>query len=434
MGTLKTILRRATVVELILTLSILAGCSSDRVTSPEPKIVPPSTIDVAYCSGQQPNWVAFQDGDGPWIQGQSFVDGPRVIFRHIFTTDRAAIAYVRLLPNGLTSLAVQYSAPAEVATVGFTDPGNCGTPVSKTLLGTVAGVDGNDFAIISAGFGSRDLVAPAEGVSDFALSALLTGPQEVLATLTTRVNGSNVPTRIILRRTPELPDSATLPVLDFNSAEAFAPRVANVAITGLGAEGAQLMTQLVSAHSRNEIASLTGPAAATRPFYGLPDSQLESGDLHVLSVTANPTTANSVRSALVYFHSAVDQTLTLGAPAMVPAFSTVGTTPSLRLRATFATQQDYDRLTSITYQQGQTTLVSVGMTAAYAARAGAGYDLIVPDLSGVSGFDGRWALRAGEPVFWIEARTGGTLGLGVSPVPTNGATSRTAIAFDQFTP
>jgi hypothetical protein len=194
------------------------------------------------------------------------------------------------------------------------------------------------------------------------------------------------------------------------------------------------MTQLVSAHSRSEIASLTGPAAATRPFYGLPDSQLDAGDLHVLSVTANPTTANSVRSALVYFHSAVDQTLTLGAPAMVPAFSTVGTTPSLRLRATFATQQDYDRLTSITYQQGQTTLVSVGMTAAYAGRAGAAYDLIVPDLSGVSGFDGRWALRAGEPVFWIEARTGGTLGLGVSPVPTNGATRRTAIAFDQFTP
>jgi hypothetical protein len=243
-----------------------------------------------------------------------------------------------------------------------------------------------------------------------------------------------VPTRIILRRTPELPDSATLPVLDFNSPEAFAPQVANVAIAGLGTEGAQLITQLLTAHSRNEIALLSGPAAATRPFYGIPDSKLEPGDLHVIGVTANPTTANSVRSAVVYFHSPVDQTLTLGAPATVPAFSTVGTTPSLRLRARFDIQQDYDRITSINYQQGQTTLVSVGMTAAYSARAGTGYDLIVPDLSAVSGFDTRWALRAGEPVFWIATRTGGTLGLGVSPVATNGATSRTAITFDQFTP
>jgi hypothetical protein len=404
------------------------------VTSPGPKVVPPSTIDVAYCSGQQPDWVAFQDGDGPWIKGQSFADGPRVTFRHVFTTDRAAIAYVRLLPNGLTSLAVQYSAPAEVATVGFTDPAQCGSVVSKTLLGTVAGVDVNDFAIISAGFGSRDFVAPVEGISTFALSALLSGPQEVLATRATRVNGSSVPTRIILRRTPELPDSATLPVLDFNSAEAFAPQVANVAIVGLGSEGAQLITQLLTAHSRNEIAVLTGPAGPTRPFYGVPDSKLEPGDLHVLNVTANPTTANSVRSALVYFHSAVDQTLTLGAPATVPAFSTVGTTPSLRLRARFDLQQDYDRITSINYQQGQTTLVNVAMSAAYVARAGNGYDLIVPDLSGATGFDARWTLRAGEPVFWIATRTGGTLGLGVSPVPTNGATSRTALTFDTFTP
>jgi hypothetical protein len=433
-SSLKRFIKRATLVELIVPLSILAGCSSERVTSPGPKVVPPSTIDVAYCSGQQPDWVAFQDGDGPWIKGQSFADGPRVTFRHVFTTDRAAIAYVRLLPNGLTSLAVQYSAPAEVATVGFTDPAQCGSVVSKTLLGTVAGVDVNDFAIISAGFGSRDFVAPVEGISTFALSALLSGPQEVLATRATRVNGSSVPTRIILRRTPELPDSATLPVLDFNSAEAFAPQVANVAIVGLGSEGAQLITQLLTAHSRNEIAVLTGPAGPTRPFYGVPDSKLEPGDLHVLNVTANPTTANSVRSALVYFHSAVDQTLTLGAPATVPAFSTVGTTPSLRLRARFDLQQDYDRITSINYQQGQTTLVNVAMSAAYVARAGNGYDLIVPDLSGATGFDARWTLRAGEPVFWIATRTGGTLGLGVSPVPTNGATSRTALTFDTFTP
>jgi hypothetical protein len=136
----------------------------------------------------------------------------------------------------------------------------------------------------------------------------------------------------------------------------------------------------------------------------------------------------------VYFHSPVDQTVALGAPVTVPAFSTMATTPSLRLRAAFDGQQDYDRMTGISYQQGQNTLVSVGMTAAYAALGHAGYALIVPDLSAVSGFDARWALRAGDPVSWTATRTGGTLGLGFNAVPTIGATARTGIAFDTFTP
>jgi hypothetical protein len=134
-GSFKTILRRATVVELILALSILGGCSSDKVTSPVPVVPPPSTIDVVYCTGLQPDWVAFQDGDGAWIRGLPAVDGERITFRNTFTTDRAAIAVVRLLGNGFTSLAVQYSAPAELTTVGFTDPRHCGSgATSRTVI------------------------------------------------------------------------------------------------------------------------------------------------------------------------------------------------------------------------------------------------------------------------------------------------------------
>jgi hypothetical protein len=37
-------------------------------------------------------------------------------------------------------------------------------------------------------------------------------------------------------------------------------------------------------------------------------------------------------------------------------------------------------------------------------------------------------------VIWIATRTGGTLGLGQNAVPTVGATVRTGIIFDGFTP
>jgi hypothetical protein len=58
------------------------------------------------------------------------------------------------------------------------------------------------------------------------------------------------------------------------------------------------------------------------------------------------------------------------------------------------------------------------------ARRG-GYDLVVPDLSGVAGFDPRWGLHANQPVFWSATRIGGSLGLGVNAQPFPGATSRT---------
>ena len=161
--------------------------------------------------------------------------------------------------------------------------------LSKTLLGSVAGLDTNETATINAGFGSRDLTAPREG-NTFALRGLISGPQDVLAARSTSVNGVLALTRVILRRAPELPDSTTIPVLDFNSPESFAPVVANVTVNGITAEGAASDTRLHTAYSESILTFLTGSArTATRPYYAIPEARLRAGDLQVLSVTANPT-------------------------------------------------------------------------------------------------------------------------------------------------
>ena len=428
------IIRRAKFVELILTLSILAGCSSDKVTSPIVTDPQPTLVDVAYCAASAPAWVAFQDGNGAWAQAQPQLVGNHVVFRHPFTNDRGAVATARDFANGLTTLDVEYGVPTELATVGDTNPVHCGALVSKTLLGSVSGLGANDVVNVMAGFGTRDLAYPAQGNS-FSLPGLASGPQDILATLITQENGANVLSRIILRRSLEQPDSTTLPVLDFASNEAFAPAVSNVTIGGLGPEGAHLLTLLNTPYSRNQISFLSNSAsAATRAFYAVPQARLREGDTQVLNVTASPTVGSLIRSAAVYFRSPVDQTLTLGAPATVPAFSTVATTPSLRLRAIFDRQQDYDRLTSVTYQQGLNTVVSVSMTSTYADLTATGYDLVVPDLAGVQGFQPRWALRPGTAVSWIVSRIGGTLGLGPNAVPTDGASFRFSEEVDSFNP
>jgi len=53
---------------------LLAACS-DAMTSPAPP--PPTTISVAYCSGLEPLWVAFQDGNGAWNRALPATAGRR---------------------------------------------------------------------------------------------------------------------------------------------------------------------------------------------------------------------------------------------------------------------------------------------------------------------------------------------------------------------
>jgi hypothetical protein len=159
----------------------------------------------------------------------------------------------------------------------------------------------------------------------------------------------------------------------------------------------------------------------------MPEAQLRPGDLQLLSASVG-STISSPRAARVYFRAPADRTLTLGAPCIAPTFSTVATAPTLRLRAQFVPQSDYDRSAVITYQQGLETIVSIYMTAGYAALTGAGYDLLVPDLSSAAGFDPAWTLHAGEAVLWNAVRVGGTLGYGRDAAVSNGTTRRSAEA------
>jgi hypothetical protein len=182
---------------------------------------------------------------------------------------------------------------------------------------------------------------------------------------------------------------------------------------------------------------VTNATTATHGYDAVPENKLAAGDLQVLTAALAPSAdmTDAVRTASLYFRTPGEQTLTIGAPLIPPTVSTIATTPTLRLRAVFAVQPDYDANTLITYQQGDHTLVTVGMTATYASRTGHGYDLPIPDLSAVQGFELVWALHAGADLMWNASRSGGTRGLGLNAVPANGATERNAVSlFTHITP
>ena len=411
---------------VLFLVATLGACSDGTLPSTPPPPPPPTTVAVAYCAGLEPTWVAFQDGDAAWTQAQPTVSGSNKTFRHEFSADRGAIATLSGAGGAITVLSVLYGTPAELVTAGDTNPRDCGPAPAKTLLGTVAPLDTNETAFVAASFNSRVRVSVDRS---FELKGLASGPRDLLATRTTRTDGSDAITRFILRRDIDVPDSTTLPVLDFASAEAFAPAVATVSLNGLGAEAAASGTRLLTNHDEIAVSLLIGlTTAVTRPYVALPESQLLASDLQILSASVSAATTGSARSATLYFRTPTDRTLTLGAPLIPPTFSTVATAPALRLRAHFVPQSEYDRSAVVVYQQGTTTFVAISMTAAYAALTETGYDLVVPDLSGALGFDPAWSLHPGATLLWSAGRTGGTLGLGRDAVPSDGTVQRTVSA------
>src|SRR4051812_25486137 len=165
-----------------LTLAMLSACRdyTPAPTDPGPAGTP-SVSNVVFCSGLEPNWVAFQDGDGEWTRAEPALSGSQVTFHHAFATNRGAIATARELAGGFTVLWVQYGTPAELAIVGDTRPDHCPPTVFLTLLGKVANVHANEVALVSAGYATRELIDPDQG-NDFSLVALRPGPQDILAT------------------------------------------------------------------------------------------------------------------------------------------------------------------------------------------------------------------------------------------------------------
>ena len=387
----------------------------------------PVSVAVRYCSGLEPNWVAFQDGDGAWTRVQPATGGGIVAFNHVFLTNRGAMADVVHFTSenvSVSVLSVHYGAPAELAAVGDTNPIDCLPGASKTLLGSVTGLGADDLGVITTGFGNRARVRLDER-TDWALRGLPGGPTDLLATRFTTANGVDLLTRMIVRRNLQLPDSATLPVLDFGAAEAFSPAVANLSVAGPGSDHAPGIFSLVTSHAELFVAGVNQVTAGTRQYFALPETQLSPGEIQTLSVTANPATLEDSRTARLYFRSPTDHGITLGAPMVRPTFTTLVSTPALRLQAQFVWQAEYDRLTAISYQQGRTQIALL-MTPAYASLSGKGYALTVPDLSLAEGFDPGWAMRPGEPLFWSATRIGGTLGVGRDAVLSDGATRITA--------
>jgi hypothetical protein len=358
--------------------------------------------------------------------------GTNNTFSFQLASSRGGVAYVTSNANSGTSLVVLFATAAELAGGSGSTSIPC-TQGGKTINGSVASIGATDIATVTLG-SSLATVAGATGVNTFQLKNVTQGAHDLVASRSAQsISGTTVSfvaNSLIIRRGLDPADGSTLPVLDVNSTEAFAPAAANVTINNLGTDQAIASTSLVTAKGTSAAFSFSGLSTlTTQPFYGVPDAQLAAGDLHSLFVAATPQSDPTLsRSAILFFRSVTDRTVTLGASLSAPTISTVATTPYLRLSAQLPQQTDYNRLGGITYAQGTgatARTTSVFMTAGYAA--GSPFDLIIPDFTGVSGWNNVWGLQPAVSTTWIVVETGGSFGFGFpGQLPTDGAVVLTA--------
>ena len=405
-------------------IALATACSYDT-TYPTATPPLPATVDVVFCSSAAPKWVAVQDGDGGWTAATPQVGGAITTFHLTLAANRGAIAVARDFASGLTTLAVHYGVPSELAAAGDGTATGCTQSFDRILVGNVAGLDTNEAATISVDSHAFDFVSPLHG-TDFRLENVAGGPQDLLAARFTHIDQTTKFTGAILRHGVELTDGGAIPDIDFTSSEAILPVTKLLTLVGANGSASQVYGLRTARGGDRTLSQTSAVGGSEQQLTALPEGALASSDLQFVVASLPPIDGtNIIRAVKTYFRRHVDRSLEFGPVPAAPEVAITATTPALQLSAQFAPQVEYNRAAVISFQQGQSTLVSLAMTDAYARRSG-GYRLTLPDFSSIAGFESRWTLDAVRPILWTSSRIGGTLGLGVNAVPRDGTIVRIA--------
>ena len=365
-------------------------------------------VTYTFCAPDLPLWFAYQSDQGAWTRVQV---GAGNTYRFSVGA-RGGVAWVTQL-GGRTELTVLYATAVELA-AGGSSPCLLMPTGTKSVNGSMAGLSASEVAFAALGTS----LGRSTGPGGFTFDSVPVGSLNLLASRNAFDASAGTllaANRLILRRSVNAASGSTLPVLDFGAAEAFAPTTATLTITNLGADSAVTGMGLMSGTIGGVSYAFTA-GLATQRVAGLPADRLASGELQSLVVYAEPPTTSSVsRTALTYFRSLGDRTVSLGPALAAPSVSSAAGGTYLRHRAVLPVQGEYARLVHAQFAQSDRVAL-VSATAGYTGTATA-WDVTVPDLT-AAGFDPGWALRTGESTAWAVDASGGTFvpELGMTPI------------------
>lgn len=370
-----------------------------------------------------PTFLAFRNGStGAWTRVTAAANNT---YNVTFSGTTGQVAYAAPNGNGGTVVTVLSNTTAEFPGIAAQECFQ--NPATKTVNGTVAGLGLTDFASIALGGGAASPFANGP----FTITGAADGATDLVATRF----GTTGPNRVILRRGINPPAGGSIgPVIDFGAAESFAPASAAYTVNNANGEMLQGFTLFQTANGGSgTFFNLAGATTSPLTMFGVPSDKTQAGDLHWALISASTGSgANTATRTVTQFNRELTaRTLTLGAAAAMPTFSTLGATPYARIRAAGTVQAEYGDAMSVFYTQanGQrawTLLASRGFLGA----AGT-FELDLPDLSGVAGFDNAWGLVAGASTSYTFTVSSGLQGL---TAITEGASFKAASRSGTITP
>jgi hypothetical protein len=385
-------LRRALSLGALCASVIIVACE-ENPTAPH---LTPVTLSYKSCF-TLPAWYAYRSDEGPWQRVQIGADstaslsvGDRVTTAAVFEVSGGYDVYVSFRTRS------QFQSIADrlcEATPGTT----------KTLHGSFGGTAGTRGFVSAAGATANKGKYPTFDIT----------PPDIVLDIAAMRQSDN---KTILRRNVTSPDGATLDVLDFDGTEAFdlAPitlTVNGIASGGSGFYGVAFMTSRGTWLSTDQFAGVhpgTFQYSAPATVNVIPSDRTVSGDVHEVQVLAvGPPVAADVGNfrILLQFQRVVSsETVALPPLGNLPGVATLASVPYLRLRDTMAVQSEVADILEMSWQDdaagGPFRRVTLRATREFFPPGAQDWDVSIPDLTGIDGFQSTWMLQAGRALTW----------------------------------
>jgi hypothetical protein len=401
---------------------------------------------------------AYQDGAGPWQVVTGVASGGATRYAFTLTQGRGGVLSVYLASGAavigaftadrMTSLRpvasrraprvssrssfadgyetyLLYGSTAELAQDG---QNSCAQePPTKTVTGTVLGVPAGEYGRVSLG-GVTRIFDGAASSNPITFNDVPVGPVDLLGS---RAIPGAAPDKVIVIRDLDISDGGSLPsVIDFNGTASFAPATATVTITGAAGHDLEVYTDVVRDNRPRALwADLSPSPSTTRPWAGLGQAALLSGEFHGLLVFASDPASDDYRASLKHVGQVTDQTIAFGPTINVPTASQVDAGAYPRFRFQGALPPEYNRGIGIEVY-GSDNAFFILATGAYLTASGSAlaYDITMPDVAGLAGFPGAARLTAGSND--VVADGFGFTGPGIFDLePTLGSEAKSSIRF-----
>jgi hypothetical protein len=378
-----------------------AGLGEQTITLPI-TVASPSTgsIQWQFCenAARYPQlFVAVKDGTGPWT---------RIVpngVTHAFnaTSSQVQLALVTNEAGGYRTTIFQHTAQ-EMSARAASDCVSYPSPSQRSATVPVTGAVGAEITLANLGYSQSSV----NGNVPIPLVNLPAGPLDLVA-FRGNVNAQAdfVASRVIVRRGLNPAAGASLTALDFTAADAFTPTTSTWTFGNTNGEQFGVSQQFSTAGGTWAIMfALPGidRTATTRPIIGVPAAQTIAGDLHqvVATVNTNATPVRATRQIITYARTIADRTLNFGSPMSAATVTAVAGAPAGRLRAQGTLPTEYNTGVSLDVSQPSVPQFATIHATRGFLGAGAAYDIQIPDLSGVLGWDSNFALRGGVAATW----------------------------------